>query len=251
MAEIQKHKKRKGVAMAKMILTSVMLLAAVSLLMGAANGGGKKGVSQEWQRVFDVNKADLADTGRNTYFILEPGYKLHFKHGKETLVITVLNETKVVDGVTTRVVEERETSKGQLGEISRNYYAIDRKTKAVYYFGEDVDNYKDGKVDNHEGSWLAGVNGNKFGLMIPAKPKVGEKFYQEQAPGVAMDRSEIVSITEKMKTPAGTYEKCLHAKDSSDLESGTSEKWYAPGVGLIKDDAFVLAKVEKPEKRKK
>jgi hypothetical protein len=233
--------------MTRIIIVSAMLWALVSALASAANETEKQEDSQTWQTVFDVNKADLADSGRNEYFILEPGYRLYYTHDKENLTITVLNETKIVDGVKTRVVEERETKNGQLTEVSRNYYAIDTKSKAVYYFGEDVNTYKDGKVVGHEGAWLAGAN-NKFGLMMPGKPKAGDKFYQEIAPDVAMDRSEILSITEEMTTPAGTYKNCLHVKDGSKLESGTSDKWYAPGIGLIKDASLLLVKVETPAK---
>jgi hypothetical protein len=41
------------------------------------------------------------------------------------------------------------------------------------------------------------------------------------------------------------FKNCLHTKESSALESGTEDKYYAPGVGLIKDAEFVLAKFEK------
>jgi hypothetical protein len=238
-------------AKTKTIAISLTLLTVPLLLAAQTSAPGKKASGQEWQKVFDVNKADLADKGINTYFILEPGYKLHYKHNNETLVIKVLDDSKLVDGVKTRIVEERETSGGQLAEISRNYYAIDQKSKAVYYFGEDVDDYKDGKVVGHAGAWLAGVKDAKFGLMMPGEPKVGQKFYQEIAPDVAMDRSEIVSVTAKLTTPAGTFKNCLHAREGSSLESGTSDKWYAPGVGLIKDDELVLVKIEKPVKEEK
>jgi hypothetical protein len=165
--------------------------------------------------------------------------------GKDTLVITVLEETKVVDGVTTRIVEERETEGGQLIEVSRNYFAVDVATGDVYYFGEDVDMYKNGKVTGHEGAWLSGVDGAKFGLLVPGAPKPGERYYQESAPKVAMDRAEVVSVTEEVKVPAGAFKNCLHTKESSALESGTEDKYYAPGVGLIKDAEFVLVKIEK------
>jgi len=209
----------------------------------AAKGDAAAG---KWRDTFTVDKANLADTGKSTYFILEPGYRLVLQDGKDTLIITVLDETKVVDGVKTRVVEERETKNGRLAEVSRNYFAIDKTTKDVYYFGEDVDNYKDGKVTDHEGVWLAGVKGARFGLLMPGTPKVGDKYYQEIAPKVAMDRAEVVSVEEEFKTPAGTYKNCLHTRESSALESGSEDKWYAPGVGLLKDGGFVLAKVEKP-----
>ena len=201
-----------------------------------------------WRDSFAVDKANWADHGANPYFMLEPGYRWRYKHGAETLTITVLEETKVVDGVTTRVLEEREEKNGQPLEVSRNFFAVDKVTSDVYYFGEEVDEYKDGKLASHEGAWLAGANGAKFGLIMPGKIVVGDKFYQEIAPKAAMDRAEIVSIDEKMETPAGTYEKCLHLKESSPLEKGVSHKWYAPGVGLVKDDEFVLESIDKSKK---
>lgn len=97
------------------------------------------------------------------------------------MTITVANDTKAVDGVETRVVEEREEADGRVVEVSKNYFALDQRTKDVYYFGEDVDEYKDGRV-SHGGSWLAGEEGATFGLMAPGEPKKGDRFYQEQAP---------------------------------------------------------------------
>lgn len=196
----------------------------------------------EWASSFNVEKANLVSRGKNPYFILEPGHRLRLKGDNATLTVTVLNETKSVDGVETRIVEEREEKGGQLAEVSRNYFAIDKTTNTVYYFGEDVDIYKNGNVVNHEGAWLSGINGAKFGLMMPGTPKVGDKFQQEIAPKVAMDRCEIVAIGEEVKTPAGTFKNCLKVKESSPLEKGSSVKVYAPGVGLIQDDEFVLDK---------
>lgn len=196
----------------------------------------------DFASTFDVNKSNLVSVGKNPYFILEPGYRLQLKDNEATLTITVLNDTKLVDGVETRVVEEREEASGQLTEVSRNYFAIDKTTNSVYYFGEDVDDYKDGKVVGHGGSWLAGEKGAKFGLMMPGKPKVGEKFYQEQAPEEAMDRFEVVAVNEEFTTPAGTFKNCLRTRESSAIEKGSEEKIYAPGVGLLKDEDFLLVK---------
>jgi hypothetical protein len=146
-----------------------------------------------------------------------------------------------VDGVKTRIVEERETEGGKLAEVSRNYFAFDKTTHDIYYFGEDVDMYSpDGTVKNHEGSWLSGVNGAHFGLMMPAKPKVGQRYQQEVAPGTALDRAEVVSVTETVKVPAGTFTNCLKTKESSGLEKGVEEKLYAREIGLLKDGGFEL-----------
>ena len=119
--------------------------------------------------------------------------------------------------------------------------ATHRATGDVHYLGEDVDNYKNGKIINHESAWRAGVKGARFGLMIPATPTVGQKFYQEIAPKVAMDRVEVVSTNETVKTAAGTFEHCVHLRETTPLERDVSHKYYAPGVGIIKDDEFELA----------
>jgi uncharacterized membrane protein YkoI len=201
----------------------------------------------EFQDTFKVDKNTLLDKGSNTYMILEPGYKLTLVDGKDTLTITIQEETKTVDGVRTRIVEERETKGGKLDEVSRNYFAFDQATGNIYYFGEDVDTYDaKGNITGHEGSWLAGVNGARFGLMMPGRPQVGERYYQEVAPGVAMDRAEVISVTEKVKVPAGTFKDCLKTRESSSLEKGVEEKVFAPGVGLLKDGGFKLTKIEKP-----
>ena len=152
----------------------------------------------------------------------------------------------MVDGVETRVVEEYETEGGKVAEISRNYFAISKKTSDVYYFGEDVDTYENGKVTGHGGSWLAGVNGAKAGLMMPGKPAVGQRFYQEQAVAVAMDRCEIVSMSESATTLAGKFVNCMKVAESTPLEAGKPEhKLYAPGVGLLTDGDFRLVKYGK------
>lgn len=181
-------------------------------------GGGAKGAASRpadgFQRDFAVNTADLADTGDNPYLILRPGYRLVYRSGGDEMAITVLSDTKVVDGVRTRVVEELESKGDRLAEVSRNYFAIDRRTKDVYYFGEDVEEYRAGRLVSGGGAWLAGQEGAKFGLMMPGKPAVGQKFYQELAPGKAMDRCEIVSLSDHLKVPAGEFANVLCTRES-------------------------------------
>lgn len=200
--------------------------------------------SAGWRETFSVNKAALASTGDNNYLPIQPGKVLKLAHGKDRLTVSILPGTKTVDGVSAGVLEEREEKNGRLIEVSHNYFATDPGSGDVYYFGEDVDNYKDGKISNHESAWLAGEKGARFGLMMPGKPQKGNKFYQEIAPKVALDRVEIVSVDETVKTPAGVFEHCVHLRETTPLESDVSHKYYAPGIGMIKDDEFELA--EKP-----
>jgi hypothetical protein len=211
------------------------------VLAAAAAGTFATHATEDWQSVFSVDRKTLGVQGANPYLRLTPGYRLTYKKGSDTDTITVLAETRKIDGVETRVVEDREMKNGKLVEVTRDYYAVDSRTNDVYYFGEDVDAYRNGKIVNHQGSWLSGVNGARFGLMMPAAPRKGQRFYQEHAPGTGMDRTEILAVDEKVTTPAGTFDHCVHVVETSPIEQGLHDhKWYAPGVGQVRDGSMPL-----------
>jgi hypothetical protein len=211
-------------------------LALVTAALLLAETGG-------WQKDFAVDKTRLGARGDNAYFNLTPGYRLEYRNGDEADVLTVLNETKLIDGVETRAVEDRETRNGQLVELTKDYYATDSATNDVYYFGEEVDVYKNGKIAGHEGAWLSGVKGAKFGLMMPGSPKPGQRFYQEVAPGVGMDRAQVISLAERVVTPAGSFDNCVHVLETSPIEKGLHDhKWYARGIGQVKDGSMLLVR---------
>ena len=227
--------------MATRTLQSILAVAAILSFSVACGEGAAKG--SPWQEKFELSSCKLLTTGRNQYFVMEPGFQVLLEGGGTKLQITVLNETKTVDGVATRVVEEKEWKDGKLAEISRNYFAMCAQTKDVFYFGEDVNFYENDKVVKTEGSWLAGANGNRAGLMMPGAPQLKMKYYQEIAPGVAMDRAEIVSLTETCKTPAGTFSGCLKVKEGSAIDRTAIEyKYYAQGIGLVRDGDLRLVK---------
>ena len=196
-----------------------------------------------WSR---ANRAD----GPQPYFILEPGYfsscgratrKYHHRSRRDE------------EGGRRRDPRGRggETKNGKLVEVSRNFFAISKRTNSVFYFGEEVDLYEDGKVVAHDGAWLSGVKGARFGLMIPGTPLVGGRYYNEVAPEVALDRSEIVSVTETVETIAGTFKNCLKVLETTPLEPNSKDyKYYAPGVGLVNDANAELVKYGKLDKPK-
>jgi hypothetical protein len=232
-----------------------MRVPALPVLLGLVFGGGLLASPQSpsqsgWVDRFDVDKKAFASVGANDYFRLEPGYFLALEKGKERLVITVLAETRLVDGVETRIVEERESKAGELVEVSRNFFAFNPADRGVYYFGEEVDIYKKGKVVRHEGAWESGKNGARFGLMVPGRPEVGARFYQEIAPGVAMDRARIVSIDTSIRTPAGEFKGCLEFVETSPLEPlARDTKIYAPGIGLVRDGSLLLVEHGRKEEK--
>ncbi len=217
---------------------AVMCCMAVVALARCAIGAedAKKAADDaSFRSDFKVDERNLVSTGRNKFFILEPGFQLILE-GKEKgknlrLEITVLAETKKIGSVETRVVEEYETTDGKQTEKSRNYFAIDKTTQDVYYFGEDVG-----------GKWLSGEDGAKFGLMMPGTVKVGDKYCQEIAKK-AQDRALNVSVSETVTTPAGTFKDCLKTEETTPLEPDEKEyKYYAPEIGMVKYGEMVLVK---------
>jgi hypothetical protein len=233
-------------------MTRILYIAALLLAGGVAFMVVRRQDPDEarWTTRFAIEPGELTSIGRNPWFILEPGYQLVLADGEEELTITVLDETRQIDGVETRVVEERETDGGRLVEISRNFFAISTRTRSVFYFGEEVDMYREGRVTSHDGAWLSGVNGARFGLMMPGLPLLGARYYQEIAPGVAMDRAEIVSLTDTLNVPAGSLRDLLKTAETTPLEPGVREfKYYAVGVGLVRDGSLRLTRYGKREAR--
>jgi hypothetical protein len=241
------HHNSISVATIALLLGGMMIAAATEEVHGQAEEGDVSSFpSLQTSFLTDqpLENCNFASTGKNDYFILEPGYQVILEEEdgeKLQLVMTVLNETKVVNGIETRIVEEKETEGGNLVEVSRNYFAMCKPTNNAIYFGEDVDMYEDGNVVSHEGAWLAGQNGSKAGMIMPGKVEVGLKYYQEIAPGVAEDRAEIVIVNDTLVTPAGTFSQVLKTEETNPLKPGEKEfKFYAPGIGLIQDEALQL-----------
>lgn len=199
---------------------------------------------KKWTDSFDMENRKFSTTGRNKYFILEPGYRLVLKGEEDNeqveLFITVLNEVKKIGNIETRIVEERELKNSKLAEISRNFLAIDENTKDVFYFGEDVDIYKNGKVVSHESAWMAGEKKARAGLMVPGTPITGARYFLEIVPGEAIDRAEIISLDFSLNTPAGLFNNCLKIEASSALEPRKEFEIYAPSVGLCGDEDLLL-----------
>jgi hypothetical protein len=222
-------------------------LLSVLILFGFISAFGQnKGDTDVYTEFFNLENCNFLTAGSNRYFILEPGYHLLLQGTEQTdterLLVTVLNETRKVGGIETRVVEEHESVNGQVVEISRNFFAFCKETGSIFYFGEEVDIYKNGKVVNHSGAWLA-EGKNKAGLMMPGLPLIGSKYYQEIAPEIAMDRSEIVSLSDTLDTQSGKFINVLTIIETTPLEpEDKSIKQYAPDIGLIKDDNLVIVK---------
>jgi len=91
--------------------------------------------------------------------------------------------------------------------------------------------------DNRAGSWEAGVDGARAGIIMWARPQVGAIYYQEYYKGQAEDVDEVLSLNETVTVPYGTFQGCLKIEDTTPQEPGQREhKYYCPGIGQVLEE---------------
>lgn len=147
-----------------------------------------------------------------------------------------LHKTFTINGqaVEAFVLEDKVFEDGHLEEIATDYFAQD-DSGIVYYLGEEVDEYKDGKVAGHDGSWLLGKDTQVPGVLFPAVPKTGDKFRCEDCSEEISEIDEILSLSETVTVPAGTFKDCVKVKEV--LADGSVEyKYYARGIGAVREN---------------
>ncbi len=154
------------------------------------------------------------------------------------VVRRLLDRTKPFEfgGRTVRaiVIEDRAFEDGELVERTLDYFAqSDEGT--VYYVGEDVDNYRNGKVVNHEGSWMYGRDTSKLGVAMPAGPKVGDRWRFEDVPGITVESDRVVSKLANVRAGGKTYKDVIRVRERSLPQKEIEHKLYARGTGLIRE----------------
>jgi hypothetical protein len=184
-----------------------------------------------------INPARFVGKIDNPYFPLTPGTTLVYEgataDGVEHDEFAVTGNTKVILGVPCIEVHDTSTIDGELVEDTRDWFAQD-KDGNVWYFGENSQQIEGGLVVGVEGSWTAGVDGAKPGIIMKAHPTAGDLYRQEFSLGVAEDMGQVLSLNASVTVPAGSFAHCLKTKDTSSLEPDVVEqKFYAPGIGSV------------------
>jgi hypothetical protein len=236
--------------MSRITPLTAIFLGALVLLAGAcggsssgnagsnANSGAKK-TRDTTGRAYSphIDPANFSTRIDNKYFPLKPGttfvYRGKTQDATEGDVVAVTSDTKNIMGVECTVVRDSVTEDGKLTEKTFDWYAQDKEGN-VWYFGEDSKEYKNGKVTSTEGSWEAGKNEAKPGIIMPAHPKVGEPYRQEYSKGVAEDMARPLKRDGSATVPYGSFDHVLVTYEWTPLEPNIAEKkYYAPGVGNI------------------
>lgn len=186
-----------------------------------------------------INPANFVATIDNRYLPFAPGTAFHFKgvRGKtpQTDDEVVTHRTKQILGVTSTVVRDTVSEHGRPIERTYDWYAQDKQGN-VWYMGEDSLELKHGRFVTASDSWESGVDGAQPGIIMPGDPRPGDAYRQEYyPPGQALDQARVLRAGASATVPYGAFDGVLVTSERSPLEPQTEQKYYAPGVGEIKE----------------
>ncbi len=196
----------------------------------------------------DPTSVEFSLDSTNVYYPLIVGSRVVLEGEDEGEMIRiereVLADIQMVAGVETHVLQHKEYIDGELYEVARNFY-VEAADGTVCYFGEEVDFYEGGAVANHDGSWQAGQGGAAPGIIMPASPAAGQAYFQEYAPGEAIDQGKVDGYA-SMSINGTDYDDVLTVMDINPLD-GCDEpepKLYVPEIGEVGDVDVTLIEFE-------
>jgi hypothetical protein len=186
---------------------------------------------------FDPNMFVPGTPIDNAYFPLPVGRTIVYKVRKDGQplrdTVTVTDQTKMIAGVTATVVTDVAEHNGKVEEQTTDWYAQDTLGN-VWYLGEDTVAYDPNGTPDTSGSWEAGVNGERPGIIMEAHPQVPDAYRQEYLASEAEDAAWVVDTDGTVKVPYGTVTHVLTTLEASRVEPGVySKKVYGPGIGIV------------------
>lgn len=184
-----------------------------------------------------IDPANFVDGIDHPFLPFVPGtvwtYEGETEDGLETIVVEVTSDTREILGVECTVVRDRVYLDGSLIEDTFDWYAQD-VVGNVWYFGELSYELEDDVIVSLAGSWEAGVDGARPGIVMPAVPVVGELYRQEFLLGEAEDVAEVTSLAESVSVPYGDFDGCIQTRDWTPIEPDAFElKHYSSGIGMV------------------
>jgi hypothetical protein len=180
----------------------------------------------------------------NKWLPLTPGTQLVFEGSaidegeriSRRVVTTVTDLSKVIDGVRTLVIWERDFTAGQLSEPELAFFAQDNAGN-VWLVGEYPEEYEDGEFDKAP-AWISGQKDARAGIAMLAEPRQGVPDYAQgfAPPPVAFtDRARVYKMGQKTCVPVKCYNNVLVTEEFNPDEPGAYQlKYYASGVGNVR-----------------
>jgi hypothetical protein len=146
--------------------------------------------------------------------------------------VTLLPETRIIEWqgqrIETLVSQYTAYLDGRIQEVAYDLYA-QADDGSVWYFGEDVADFKDGAIVTKEGTWIVGKDG-PAAMIMPSDPKVGDAYRTENTPGIAFEEVTVKAVDKTLDGPLGPVKGGLLAEELH-MDGKTEGKTFAPGYG--------------------
>jgi hypothetical protein len=210
---------------------------------------GSRTVAARPSTAKDFNRGDFSEPAKidNRWLPMTPGTQLTYE-GRSNLgrglrphreVFIVTDLTKVIDGVRTLVIWDRDLQAGRLDEQELAFFAQDNR-RNIWALGEYPEQYERGELQGAPGTWIAGRQGAKPGIHMRGDPRPGTSSYSQGfAPKVAFaDQATVIKAGARTCVPTACYRNALVTDETNLLQpdDGHQTKYYAPGVGLVRTE---------------
>jgi hypothetical protein len=233
-------------------MTAALAVTGITVLVGGLGGAViagaassshrsqtiKSGAGPGWPKT--LHPSDFVRRIDNPWFPFQPGNKWHYRgvdtDGRFFDNERVTHRSKKIEGVRVTPVHDVVRKDGKPREITNDFYAQDRHGN-IWYFGENTRELdRHGHVTSREGSFKAGRDGARPGVLIPGNPKVGQSARQEYYKGHAEDHFKVLDTNARVSTPYVSSDHAVKTKEWTPLEPKVLEnKYYVHGVGDVKE----------------
>jgi hypothetical protein len=199
-------------------------------------------------RSFHARDFDDSTHINNRFLPLRPGMQFTLVgeasagHGQQphTVILTVTDLVKVIDGVRTVVLWDRDFQDGQLTEAELAFHAQDNVGN-VWGLGEYPEEYDNGRFSGAPNVWINGQANAQGGIAMLGRPRLGTPIYlQGVAPTIDfLDCARVFQRGQRVCVQAGCFDHVLVTDETSPLAGPAHQhKFYAPGVGNVKITAI-------------
>jgi hypothetical protein len=200
-------------------------------------------ISEYTSEDFNPDNFDRPTEITNQWLPLTPGTQYVFEGeteetgiiSKHQVIFTVTDLTKIIAGVRSVVIWDRDYSEGELVETELAFFAQDNDGN-VWRMGEYPEVYENGVLVETP-AWLSGLKGAVAGIMMPTSPTLGAPSYsQGWGPAVDFtDRAQVEETDQQVCVAVDCFENVMIVAEYSRAEPNAFQlKYYAPGVGNIK-----------------
>ena len=234
-----------GVLASLLVTLSVAACGTQSTTQGAQNGPERTKAEPLTGSAKDFERAQFDDPTHidNRWLPLRPGTQLVYEGsaipdegGRQSrrVVTTVTDLSKVIDGVRTLVIWERDFTAGQLSEPELAFFAQDN-TGNVWLVGEYPEEYENGEFDKAP-AWISGQKGARAGIAMPTEPRLGAPDYAQgfaPPPADFTDRARVYKTDQKTCTPVECYENVLVTEEFNPPEPAPSSSVLRLRVGNV------------------